>query len=996
MKKLFLKQFLFAYCLLPIANYSIAQTNYSKIVNPFIGTGGHGHTFPGAVAPFGMVQLSPDTRIDGSWDGCSGYHQSDSIIYGFSHTHLSGTGCSDYGDIMLMPMMGEHSFDSKIYSSKFSHQNEKANAGFYSVHLNDDDIDVELTTTTRVGFHKYTFNKSGKMNFILDLLHRDKLLDGDIKIINNTTIEGYRRSEAWAKDQRVYFRIEFSKPYEGRTLKADGKTMETGGAFEFNVKKGEQILVKVSISGVDDEGAKKNMLAELPHWNFEKVRTDCEALWNKELDKIQVKGGTTDQQIIFYTALYHCFIHPSIYNDVDGRYLGRDMQIHKAEGFNYYTVFSLWDTFRALHPLFNIVQRERNLDFIKTFLEQYKQIGRLPMWELSSNETNCMIGNHAISVIADAYAKGIRGFDVKLAIEACEKTANIAHLGIPEFRKKGYLEVEDEHESVSKTLEYAYDDWCLNQLYSMVNDGEKNDYYSYIHTAYFENLKWQNVFNPKSGFMQPRNNGGWLEPFNAKEVNNNYTEANSWQYTFFVPQDVYGLIDILGGSLQFEKKLDELFETSSETVGRQQADITGLIGQYAHGNEPSHHMAYLYNFVGKPYKTQERIQQILKEMYHNAPDGLAGNEDCGQMSAWYVFSAMGFYPVTPGKDEYEIGSPIFNEVILKANKRINTFLYKNKTPDAIYVNTDGPTYNADFVNHKVLSWLTELSNPDSEVGVIRASFEFNCSQTPFPVSIIKTHMHLAEDGAFLPSPIIETKSKIFKDSLLINIYPNMLNNETRDSCKQYFHICATDSCSDHHITALFIKPFYINKSSKIYAYSSLDIGENYLELKANATFHKISHNWTVKLNSKYNKQYTAGGDAGIIDGLLGYKDWRKGGWQGYQSQDFEAIVDLQEKKEIREISSNYLQDSRSWILLPKEVEYFVSNDGINFKSVGKLNHNLAWNTEETLTKNFVYQLPKKVKARYIKVVAKNYGKLPEGHQGFGGDAFIFVDEIEVK
>jgi predicted alpha-1,2-mannosidase len=458
-------------CIFPcLAFQSIAQINYAKIVNPFIGTGGHGHTFPGAVAPFGMVQVSPDTRIDGSWDGCSGYHQSDSVIYGFSHTHLSGTGCSDYGDIMIMPMMGKPSFDNKIYSSKYSHKNEKANAGFYSVHLDDDDIDVELTTTTRVGFHKYTFNKSGTNNFILDLLHRDKLLDGKIKIIDNKTIVGYRRSEAWARDQRLYFRIEFSKPYLGRSLRSDGKTMETGGMFEYKVKKGEVIYVKVSISSVDYEGAERNMKAELPHWNFDKVRINCEALWNNELNKIQVKGGTSDQQVIFYTALYHCFIHPSIYNDVDGRYLGRDMQIHKTDGFNYYTVFSLWDTFRALHPLFNIVQRERNLDFIKTFLEQYKQIGRLPMWELSSNETDCMIGNHAISVIADAYAKGIRGFNEKLAIEACDKSIhNFTKYGYPNYYQKGFLSIEDESESVSKTLEYTYNDWCLSQLYKSTN-----------------------------------------------------------------------------------------------------------------------------------------------------------------------------------------------------------------------------------------------------------------------------------------------------------------------------------------------------------------------------------------------------------------------------------------------------------------------------------------------------------------------------------------------
>ncbi|MFI5222337.1 MAG: GH92 family glycosyl hydrolase, partial [Bacteroidia bacterium] len=521
--------------------FAAAQpTDYSKIVDPFIGTGGHGHTFPGAVVPFGMVQLSPDTRLEG-WDGCSGYHYSDSVIYGFSHTHLSGTGCSDYGDVLIMPMMGNSSFDNKIYSSKFSHTKEKAHAGFYKVHLDDDDIDVELTTTTRVGFHKYTFNKSGKVHFILDLLHRDKLLEGRILDVanNNKAIEGFRRSEAWAKDQRLYFRIEFSREIllKQRLQEFMRPGQETKGAFSFDVKKGETIFVKVSLSAVDYEGAKKNMEAELPGWDFEKTKQQAEALWNKELSKIQVKGGTRDQQIIFYTALYHCFIHPSIYNDVDGRYLGRDFQIHHADSFNYYTVFSLWDTFRALHPLFNMVQRERNLDFIKTFLEQYKQVGILPMWELSSNETNCMIGYHAVSVIADAYAKGIRGFDLDLAIEACEKSAKYAHFGIPQYREKGFLETEDENESVSKTLEYAYDDWCIDQLKFFRSGRSKNEDYIFEKGSY----SWRNLFNSQSGFMQPRSNGGWYKPFNPTEVNNNYTEANAWQYSFFVPHQVNGL-----------------------------------------------------------------------------------------------------------------------------------------------------------------------------------------------------------------------------------------------------------------------------------------------------------------------------------------------------------------------------------------------------------------------------------------------------------------------
>lgn len=1005
MKKTFLK-LSFAYCLLFIVYYSQAQTNYAKIVNPFIGTGGHGHTFPGAVAPFGMVQLSPDTRIDGSWDGCSGYHHSDSIIYGFSHTHLSGTGCSDYGDIMIMPMMGEPSLDNKKYSSKYSHQNEKANAGYYSVHLDDDDIEVELTTTTRVGLHRYTFNKSGKMNIILDLLHRDKLLEGNIKIVNGTTLEGYRRSEAWAKDQIVFYRIEFSKPFTGRSLRNDGKALVNAGAFEFDVKKGEQIFIKVSISGVDEEGAAKNIQAELPHWNFEKVRTDCEALWNKELDKIQVKGGTADQRVIFYTALYHCFIHPSIYNDVDGRYLGRDMKIHKAEGFNYYTVFSLWDTFRALHPLFNIVQRERNLDFIKTFLEQYKQVGRLPMWELSSNETNCMIGNHAISVIADAYAKGIRGFDVKLAIEACEKTANIAHLGMPEFRKKGFLEVEDEHESVSKTLEYAYDDWCIKQL-KFYTGSFGNNYYTYKPDA------WKELYDADSKFMRPRSNGGWYSPFNPSEVNNHFTEANSWQYSFFVPHDIYGMIYYSGGKEKFEKRLDDLFNASTKTSGREQADITGLIGQYAHGNEPSHHMAYLYNYIGKPEKTQQRVNQILKEMYANAPDGLAGNEDCGQMSAWYVMSAMGIYDVCPGGTEYNLGNSIFDEVsLLINNKRVKLYdaeafirlekINKGKKLEIDMELGDEKVFRYDVLfNENIDENILGFSHFGQDyylcnrIAVVHNANLDNNPEITIPDTIIVSKGQYTFDP-YLKAPLILSNTRNFKDSLQLTIktFNDYYSKIYLINTKGDTSIVVKDKANDLNLT--------INQATNVLVKSFNDcaVREDGKSCKdssyAFASFYKIPHNWTVKLNCKYNKQYTAGGDAGIIDGLTGYKDWRKGGWQGYQSQDFEAVVDLQEKKEISEISSNYLQDSRSWILLPKEVEYFISNDGINFKSVGGWGNSGNWQTEETFTEKAIYKLPKKVKARYVKVVAKNFGVLPQGHQGAGGDAFIFVDEIEVK
>ncbi|MDY0084178.1 MAG: GH92 family glycosyl hydrolase, partial [Ignavibacteriaceae bacterium] len=650
--------------LLPIlflTTFGFAQ-DFAKHVNPFIGTGGHGHTFPGATVPYGMVQLSPDTRIDGSWDGCGGYHYSDNLIYGFSHTHLNGTGVSDYGDIMLMPTMGEPSFDNKIYSSTFSHANEKASAGFYSVKLDKHNIDVRLTTSTRVGFHEYTFNKSGQANIILDLNHRDKLLKGTIRVIDDRTIEVLRRSEAWARDQYVYARIEFNKPMNLNKFISDSVSnrKEYSGSkvamsFSKQVKKGEKILVKVSLSPTSYEGAKLNS-SEIKHWDFDKVHEEALKLWNKELSKIEVTSNDKDKLAIFYTALYHTMMQPNIAQDLDGKYRGRDNQIHVAEGFDYYTVFSLWDTFRGAHPLYTLIDKKRTADYINTFIKQNEQGGRLPVWELASNETDCMIGYHSVSVIADAMAKGITGFDYEKAFEASKASAMRDVLGLDAYKKNGFISIDDEHESVSKTLEYAYDDWCIAQMAQILN--KKEDYQYFMKRS----QNWKNIFDWETGFMRPKKNGGWDKPFDPREVNNNFTEGNSWQYSFFVPQDVYGMIEAYGGPEKFEAKLDEMFNSESKTTGREQVDVTGLIGQYAHGNEPSHHMAYLYNYVGKPEKTNEKVKYILDNFYTKTPDGLIGNEDCGQMSAWYVLSSMGIYQVTPGEPKWKQINQYFKSI----------------------------------------------------------------------------------------------------------------------------------------------------------------------------------------------------------------------------------------------------------------------------------------------------------------------------------------------
>lgn len=909
--------------------------NYQQYVNPFIGTGGTGHTFPGATVPYGMVQLSPDTRIDGSWEGCSGYHYSDNRIYGFSHTHLNGTGVSDYGDILLMPTMGEPSFDNKIYSSTFSHANEKASAGFYAVKLDKHNIDVRLTTSTRVGFHEYTFNESGQANIILDLNHRDVLLEGRIRIIDGRNIEVLRRSEAWARDQYVYAKIEFNIPMNISRILADSTDIngdyfgkKVGLSFSKTVKKGDKILVKVALSPTSYEGAELNS-TEISNWDFEQVKKDAEELWNKELSKIEVTSTDKNKLTIFYTALYHTMMQPNIAQDLDGKYRGRDNKIHQAEGFDYYTVFSLWDTFRAAHPLYTLIDKKRTADYINTFIKQFEQGGRLPVWELASNETDCMIGYHSVSVIADAMVKGIEGFDYEKAYQAAKHSAMLDHLGLEAYKKQGFISIDDEHESVSKTLEYAYDDWCVAQMAQLL--GKSEDYQYFM----LRSQNWKNLFNWETGFIQPKKNGGWDKPFDPKEVNNNYTEANGWQYTFFVPQDIPGMIEAMGGAAKFEAKLDEMFNSVSETSGRHQVDITGLIGQYAHGNEPSHHVAYLYNFVNKPKKTKEKVHFILDNFYKNDPDGLIGNEDCGQMSAWYVLSAMGIYNVTPGQPFWTTTEPYFDK--MKVNFE------------------DGTSRSIDKSTNDRMFGLSLNEMPDKN-NLVRN------------ISVV---------------PVIKAESKAFQDKMDISF--DSQNNEV-----EFFY-----SLNGSDFKMANKNTLSLNKTTEVRLYTKDGNGQQSNTISA--TFFKKPNNFTIDIQSTYNPQYHAGGPEGLIDGILGTENWRKGDWQGYQSQDFEAVIDMQSTREISQITANFLQDTRSWILMPTKVEYYVSDDNVNFTLFDTQNNTIDPKEYKSIIKGFK-SVKKPLKARYVKVKATNFGKLPEWHQGFpfNGEAFIFVDEITVE
>ena len=942
-KKLFMRLLIISFSM--FFTGLIVGQNYQQYVNPFIGTGGTGHTFPGATLPYGMVQLSPDTRIDGSWEGCSGYHYSDNRIYGFSHTHLNGTGVSDYGDILLMPTMGEPSFNNKIYSSTFSHANEKASAGYYSVKLDKHNIDVQLTTSTRVGFHEYTFNQSGQANIILDLNHRDKLLEGEIRIIDKKTIFVKRRSEAWARDQYVYAFIEFNQPLEINKVNYNGKQFgrlfngtELAISFSKKVKRGDKLLVKVTLSPTGYEGAQGNS-TEIPHWNFEKTKKAAEELWNKELSKIEITSTDKNKLTIFYTALYHTMMQPNIAQDIDGKYRGRDNKIHQAEGFDYYTVFSLWDTFRAAHPLYTLIDKKRTSDYINTFINQFEQGGRLPVWELASNETDCMIGYHSVSVIADAMVKGIKGFDYEKAYEAAKYSAMLDHLGLDAYKKQGYISIDDEHESVSKTLEYAYDDWCIAQMAQLLD--KKEDYQYFM----LRSQNWKNLFNWETGYIQPKKNGGWDKPFDPKEVNNNYTEANGWQYTFFVPQDILGLADAIGGPTHLELKLDEMFNSVSETYGRHQVDITGLIGQYAHGNEPSHHVAYLYSFLGSPEKTTGKVHFILDNFYKNDPDGLIGNEDCGQMSAWYVLSSMGMYNITPGQSDWTLSKPYFENIKV----HFENGEYGEKSSNKEH---DSDRFFGFWNNYR-----------------IRNDYKYK---------------------ELITVPVIQAESKTFKDKMTIKIQSNA------SEAKIYYIINeqGLDYSTFKRTFVEYTKPFEIDKTSEVLTYIKKEGNQSNT---VSATFFKKPNNYTIDIQSKYNPQYHAGGPEGLIDGIFGTENWRKGDWQGYQSQDFETVIDMQSTREISQITANFLQDTRSWILMPTKVEYYVSEDNINFTLFDTQNNTIDPKEYKTIIKGVEsIQLP--VKARYVKVKATNFGKLPEWHQGFpsGGDAFIFIDEIIIK
>ena len=970
------------------ASAAYGQRDLTPLVNPFVGTANHGHTYPGATVPFGMVQLSPDTRVEG-WDACAGYYYSDSSILGFSHTHLSGTGVADYGDVLLMPTVGpvriqrgDPSHGVPGYQSTFRHSGESASPGYYAVRLDDYGIRVELTATRHAGIHRYTFPHSDSANVIIDLVHGlgpDRVLESKLQVVGDREIVGFRRSEGWAKNQIVYFAAQFSKAFrsfglaneelvrEGRRV-ASGKSLK--GFVRFKTQRDEKIVVKVGLSTVSIAGARRNLQAEMPSWDFDEAKAAARKSWNGELNKIWVDGGTLEQRRTFYTALYHSMLAPDVLSDVDGQYRGMDGNVHKSKDFEMYTVFSLWDTFRAEHPLFTIIDRKRTLDFVRSLLQKYEESGLLPVWELASNETWCMIGYHSVPVILDAYVKGIRGFDAQAALIAMRHSAELDHFGLKAYRENGFIPSEAESESVSKTLEYSYDDWCIAQFASAVGNkriasefGERAQYY-------------RNLFDPTTGFMRARENDRWFEPFDPASVNFNYTEANAWQYSFFVPHDIAGLIQLCGGKEKFSEKLGQLFSTSQSLSGRNQADITGMVGQYAQGNEPSHHAAYLFDYAGYPWRTQEMVRRIVDSLYNADPGGLCGNDDCGQMSAWYVFSAMGFYPVTPGLPYYAIGSPLFDRVRIHLEGGL-TFEIRAQGNSSrnLYIQSarlNGAGYDRTY-----------LKQEDIMRG---GKIEFKMGPEPG-----KSWGRRDDDSPpsaaaleIVAAPVLSASTNTFSDSVEVAIS------------------CPTDGATIHWALSnresslqykKYERPIMLKETSDLSLYAGK---EGSLSSKTiRSVFAKFVPPGKITLNTGYSLQYPAAGNDALIDGRRGNTDFRLGAWQGYEGDDVDAVVDLGSVRTVTRASLGCLQDINSWIFFPTSVTFSFSSDGSTFGRDYTVENTVSPKDESAQVREFSPDL-NSVAARYVHVRAKNVGTCPPWHKAAGNKAWLFVDELSLN
>lgn len=967
-------------------NRQQSQKDPAAYVDTFIGTGGHGHTYPGAATPFGMVQLSPDTGTQG-WDWCSGYHTSDSSIMGFSHTHLSGTGGSDLGDILIMPANGNliltpgtKEIPDEGYRSRFDHATEKSEPGYYSVELADYNILAELTATPRTGLHRYKFGSNEPQHVVIDLNHgiADLTRESYYRIVDSVTIEGYRRSRGWADDHTVYFQARFNQPFNAVEIMIDGvSTQEKQGrgtwvtlAAMYN-EPIKELEIQVGISITSQQGASANLAAEST--TFDAARKAAYDNWNAELSRIKVEGNSDEDKTIFYTSLYHTMLAPVLMSDVDGGYATADGGVAKDSTITAYGLFSLWDTFRALHPLFTIIEPERNAKFVRSIIRYYDQTGRLPVWDLNMNETNCMIGYHAIPVIADAYLKGQRDFDADKALEAMVASAMQNDWGgLPYYRSYKYLPSDKEQNSVSKALEYAYDDWCIAQMAQAM--GRDSIYRVFNERAQY----YKNHFDKSDKFFKGRSSSGeFNQSFNPTAVSlwgsGDFTEGNAWQYNFFVPQDINTHVDMCGGDEAYVAKLDEMFSTVG--VEGHVSDVTGLIGQYAHGNEPSHHVAYLYNYAGQPWKTQERLAQIFKEMYTTSRDGICGNEDCGQMSAWYVMSALGFYSVTPASGIYVLGAPRFEKATVELSEGKQLVIKaKNLSPKNIYIRSieyDGQPYLKSYITHQMIADGGELifqmsSSPNKT---------FGAEPQNRPVSRIADGALSSEQmlqGVVFEPSLAEPK-RTFRD--YITLHPTANN-------KIYYTINGTEpSVNSSTVASDGIR---VENSCVVKMVAIANDGRKSGVSQTQFYKSKTPQGAIIK-GTEPSKPYVANGLGSLIDGLMGGANYRNPAWIGFEGVSAEIVIELPSKELINSVSVNVMNKPNEWIMPPYSIEVRTEK-----KATPKTLNIVTRDYEPDGAK--LYTVPVNAQTDRIYITLDG-GLLPDWHVNGGNKQWIFVDEI---
>lgn len=1005
MKKLFLSA---AAALTFVLSGCRTVSEPARYVDPFIGTGGHGHTFPGATTPFGFVQVSPDTDTQG-WDWCSGYHASDSSIIGFSHTHLSGTGAADLGDILLMPTIGPLRFDpgSKNdpdagYRSRFSHTSEKAAAGYYSVYLEDSRVRVELTATPHTGIHRYTFGNTTDQHVMIDLRHgiQDNVHSAAFRQVDERTVEGWRRSNGWAADHTIYFRAEFSEPIREIRAQIDGRdTTATAGEGTkvvlavFPEGFSKQIEVRVGISAVDPAGAAANLEAEAIGRGFDELADAAYEQWNRELEKIRVTGRSDNDKTIFYTALYHSFVAPVLFSDIDGRYRGADRSIHptdSAEGANY-SIFSTWDTFRALHPLLTLVQPDVNAAVARSMLRYYRQAGRLPVWDLHMNENNCMIGYHSVPILADAFFKGELSADEgALALEAMVHSAmQNDYGGLPHYRKLGFLPSDKEKNSVSKAVEYAYDDWCIARMAQAL--GNDSLYRVFIRRA----QSYKNHFDPTDGFLKARQaTGAFRTGFDPTVISSlgqaDYTEGNAWHYRFFVPQDVNTHIEMLGGDSAYIAALDAMFDAPS-TIDSHLPDVTGLIGQYAHGNEPSHQVAYLYSYAGAPWRTQERVDEIKRTLYTEARDGLCGNEDCGQMSAWYVFSAMGFYPVTPGSGIYVLGTPTFERVEIAPT----TVSGRPFVVEAEGLSTDGKNIYIQWAEWNgepyKKSYITQSMIEEGGTLVLHMgpepSKDFGTDPEDRPVARIpeedaQTSAELLSGVVF--EPYVDDTVRVFSGST--TLHPTCLAPQPR---KIVYTVDGTEPTDRSPIVP--IGGIALTGDTEVKLQAITPDGRR-SGVKRYRFYKSVLDGATVALEHEPSAPYVNGGAAALTDFAMGGDGYTLPQWVGFLKDDLAGVIDLGQVRTLNHVGFNAINEPRSWILLPQDATFEFSTDGIHYGRPVEIPTSDS-RTAGSGAHYFGTTVPGGVHTRYIRFTIRNNGTLPTWHIGQGNPAWMFVDEI---